>query len=185
MEASSGWVNGQDIAWVNSRKNPPSMTMEDLRAEVWEAWETLAHYEASINNEADSVLYLPNGEAHPTYGDLIDRMPKERVSEIVLGQARQAVETTVTEKVNEHCFLAPLSEESNEGQRSKWSWGFRDLRGEMYLQMLWVMERGVNAGKYCKRCNEPVPMTGPKGNKSPARKEFCCNNCRVAYGRGR
>ena len=107
------------------------------------------------------------------------------MSEIVLGRAGRAAEAKVTEKVNEHCLLAPLSGDFTEGQRSKWAWGFRDLRGAMYLQMLWVMERGVNVGKYCKWCNGPVLMTGPKGRKSPPGEEFCSDACRVAYSRGR
>lgn len=184
-ELEKNWQVGSEVGWYKSGKNPPSMTLEDLRAEAWTAWDALAHYEAYINNAVGLVLYRPSGEAHPQYMHLIDRLPEQRVSEIVLGQAKQTAESAVTEKVNEYCFLTSLPEEYSEGPQSKWAWGFHDLRGAMYLQMLWVMERGVPVGKYCKLCNKSIRMTGPKGNKSPKRKEFCNNACRVAYSRAR
>lgn len=179
------WSVGSETGWFNSRRSPPSVTLEDLRTEIWEAWDILAHYEAHINSAADRVLFLPDGEAHPRYKDILDRLQIEKVSGIVLERARDVVESAVTSKVNEHCFLVPLANEFNERLQSRWAWGFHDLRGAMYLQMLWVMESGIKVGRTCKKCHTELRMTGPKGNKSPARKEFCGDACRVAYNRGK
>jgi len=184
VEGEPRWQPLVTHLWQQSREDPPSMAIEELQAEAYLAWDTLAHYEAYVNYEPERALYLSNGDLNPRYDAFVKRMSKERALEIIRDGARRLAETTVTDKVNEHCFLTPLGKEFHEGPESKWAWGFQDLRGAMYLQMKWVMERGVTVGR-CKWCNEAFPRRGPQGHKSPRTKRFCNDACRMAYTRAR
>jgi hypothetical protein len=184
IEGEPSWQPLVSQLWQQSREDPPSMTIEELQAEAYLAWDTLAHYEAYVNHEQERALYLPNGDLNPRYDAFVKRTSKERALKIIRDGARRSAEATVTDKVNEHCFLTPLGKEFHEGPESRWAWGFQDLRGAMYLQMKWVMERGVTVGR-CKWCNEAFPRRGPQGHKSPRTKRFCNDACRMAYTRAR
>lgn len=185
------WMPASLVTWEKTRENPPSMTIEELREEIHRAWDTLAHYEAVVNREPQRALRLPDGTPNPTYarpmeGSELDRNEsrEEIVFPSVMNRGRGYVESRVTQKVNEHCFIRPLDEEHREEHKSKWAWNFSDLRGAMYLQMMWVMERGATIRR-CKWCPRTLPGTGPGGRKSPARKTFCGPACRMAYNRAR
>lgn len=142
-------------SWGQRGARPPSMSVEQLRQMSHLAWDTLAHYEALVGQEPRSALYLPNGDVNPTYKQMMEQhhRPKsdleERCLYFIKERAQVYVEARVTKNINDYCLLKPLEEGYRGGLESKWAWDFRDLRGAMYLQLMWLMERGVKVGR-CK-----------------------------------
>lgn len=165
--------------------NRPSMTIKELQEDAGVAWDTLAHYEAYVNREPERVLHLPDGSLHPEYELAVKSRSMDFVRWIIMAGALHIAEGAVTHMVNTHCSFKPSNKEDRQGQgSSRWAWDFHDLRGAMYLQMMWVMERGVTIGR-CKWCNNTLSEKGPKGNKSGKKKMFCNNAHRMAYNRAR
>lgn len=184
------WIPVLTGYWEESRESPPSIAIEELRAEAHQAWDTLSHYEASINQQPQMALYLPNGDMNPTYSTYIDQHmwsrsdSESRTLDSIMGTARSRAEDRVTEKVNEHCYLRPLDKKYKDMSKSSWARSFRNLWGAMYLQMMWVMQRGAGVGR-CRKCAKAFARKGPRGRKSPNRKMFCGDACRMAYNRAR
>jgi hypothetical protein len=114
--------------------------------------------------------------------------------------ALEEVEVIVGVHLEDECYLRPyrrVNRQNGMTLRFEQGYGFRSLRGAMYLQMMWLMEVGhpprckgpgcnriIRIGKYAPGARELAEESRHKGGrprryKTRKDKEYCSDNCRV------
>lgn len=179
--------------------NPLAIELEELLREAAIAWDTLAHYEAHLNRNTVRLLNPPEAHGNPLDASPLSLCWPERDEDlepylIAEGEAKNIAADHVTWEVAHHCSFGRLMEgEGGTGARepnARFAWDFHSLLGAMYLQMMWVLERGIRIGR-CKWCDKLIPDRHPvkgkgegsRGRKVNSNKVFCNNTHRVNYNR--
>jgi hypothetical protein len=89
--------------------------------------------------------------------------------------------------VRDECFpvLRPIERPSDPSKVSA-GWGFKSLRGAMYLQMYWLMAAGGDVTR-CEYCSRIISLARPhpEGRKRRRDKRFCDDACRQAHHRSK
>ncbi len=170
-------------------RNSPSMSLEEIREEVEEAWETLAYYEAHASRDADRLPPLHG--SHAGFPQVFSTRPKTK-RWMLEGGAKAIAAERVADEVADRCHLLPLGEEGGGAKgrdpHATFAWAFDDLIGAMHLQMMWTMEKGVRIGR-CKYCAKLLPARHVAkdgktvGRKTRDDKTLCGDGCRMAYKR--
>lgn len=180
------WVGRYGLVVQEGAESAPSIGLEELHAHAYRAWDTLVHYEALIRDDPARALYAPGGALNQVYDEnrsteVLPGSDRQKLA-LVSERARQHAQRRVSGEVNERCYLRALDHDNDEQAASEWTWGFYDLLGAMYLQMMVLMERAMRVGR-CKQCGTAFSEKKSRDEHSPRRRVFCTNACRMAYKR--
>lgn len=173
----------------------PNESLGAFDAEVDRAAGVLALYEAALNEDYEAAEDLvlneyPQISAELWSLDIKEDATSARISEMVevhsggdyLVYALEAASWIVEEIVRESCYQTLRPEGRRNPSELSGGWGFRNLRGAMYLQMYWLMEAGGNVA-LCRYCARIVSLSAPSPGKRkpPQHKQFCDSACRQRY----
>ena len=194
-----GLAGDHHWGWTGENIRERYETLEGFDAEVERAAGVLAFYEAALNRDEEAAEHYASDQYFAISAELynagLDRVQKPSfVQEMVeahgggdyLAYALNAATWIVESTVREACYPTLRSEESRDPSEVKGSWGFKNLRGAMYLQMYWLMAAGGNV-KRCKYCggvmalSRSLPDTGKPGRKPRQDRKFCDDACRQRY----
>jgi hypothetical protein len=170
----------------------PKENLEAFDTEVIRATGVLALYEAALNEDYEAAKHLvlneyPHISAELWGLDIEEVGITASISEMVevhsggdyLAYALEAASWIVEETVRGSCFPSLRPEGGRNPYELRGGWGFRNLRGAMYLQMYWLMEMGGNVVP-CRWCGAIVSLSPPSPGtrKPPQHKQFCDDACR-------
>ena len=191
-----GLAGGYQWGWTGENNaHQRYESLEAFDAEVDRAAGVLALYEAALNRDSDAVEYFVF-EKHPLisaelYGSspgqywnssLISEMVETHGGGDYLTYSLEAATWIVEMTVRESCYPTLRAEGSRNPSDVTGGWGFKNLRGAMYLQMYWLMAAGGNIAR-CKNCGGVIALSRslPEGRKPRQDKTFCGDACRQRY----
>ncbi len=170
-------------------------SLADFDAEVERAAGVLALYEAALNRDEEAVRYYAfqkypqisaevGGARHDVAWD------SSSVDEAIelwgdgdrLAYALEVASFAVESTVRESCYPTLGAERSRDPADVTGGWGFRNLRGAMYLQMYWLMSAGGNA-KRCMYCGGVISLAplSPGRRKPRQDRKYCDDACRQRH----
>jgi hypothetical protein len=177
-------------AWWADPRGGMGDTVWKFAEEAWIAHETLELYQAAVapdGPDVDTILeFLPD----PHYEEVFPRNPRAARE-----RALDEVVTVVESQLVNSCY--PVVH--GQGVKRSQGWGFKNLLGAMWLQMMWqVTSRNV---RQCRRpgCLNLISFTPPGPLEIPATKQsrvepykrgpyntrrdklFCSSRCRKAH----
>lgn len=187
-----------DYHWGWTGENRAHQAYEPLEgfdAELSRAAGVLALYEAALNRDYEAAKYYAC-EKYPQISaelwaagvrrnwddSLVREMVQVHSGGDYLAYALRAASWIVELTVRESCYLTLRAEESSDPSDVSGGWGFKNLRGAMYLQMYWFMAAGGNATR-CKYCGSVIYLSSsrPGARKTRQDKKFCDDACRQRY----
>lgn len=174
-------------------------SLESFNAEVDRAAGVLALYEAALNRDHEAAVYFASDKYSQISAELWDSGIRQNwdstlVQEMVqahaggdyLAYALEAASWIVESTVRGSCYPTLRAEQgdnpSNIPSDVQGGWGFKNLRGAMYLQMYWLMAAGGNIAR-CQYCGGVIDLSsGGEGNRKTRQdKKFCDAACRQRY----
>jgi hypothetical protein len=184
----SGWTG-------ENRAHRGYETLEAFDAELHRAAGVLALYEAVLNRDYEAAEHYAS-EKYPEISaelraigirrkwnpSLIQEMVQTHGGGDYLAYALQAASWIVEATIRESCYPTLRSEKSTNPSNVTGSWGFKNLRGAMYLQMYWLMAAGGNV-RHCKYCGGVMALSPSlPGTRKPRQdKQFCDDACRQRH----
>lgn len=187
-----------DYHWGWTGENSAHRTYEDLAAfdaEVERAAGVLALYEAALNRDREAAEHYAferypqisaelGGVRHDVAWDPASAadMVESFGNGDYLAYALEAAAFLVESTVRESCFPTLRAELSSRPTEMVGGWGFKNLRGAMYLQMYWLMSSGGNFAR-CQYCGGVISLssTSPGARKPRGDRKFCDDNCRQKH----
>jgi hypothetical protein len=170
-------------------------TLEAFNAELSRAAGVLALYEAALNRDYEAAEHYAReeypqisaelwaaGVRHNWDDSLVQEMVHVHSGGDYLTYALEATSWIVELTVREACYPTLRAEESSNPSDVSGSWGFKNLRGALYLQMYWLMAAGGNTTR-CKHCGSVIYLSSslPGARKTRQDKKFCDDACRQRY----
>ena len=165
-------------------------TVRRFAFEVATAHETLRLYEAATDRRGVNVDVIWGFLAPPPDGEETSRSARRRALEVVAH--------VVEAQVRKCCY--PTLRQKNDGIVS--GWGFKNLLGAMWLQMMWLVT--ADSGRRCQRpeCNKVITIKKPRKEEglkyrqwerglrpnhyvTRKDKKYCSNSCRTLASRAR
>jgi hypothetical protein len=187
-----------DYHWGWAGENKACQTYEHLDAfdaELDRAAGILSLYEAVLNRDEEAARYYAV-EKYPQISEELygascgQQWDASLVEEMVgtwgegdhLVYALEAVTFIVESTVRGSCYPTLRSEGSRDPSSVSGSWGFKNLRGAMYLQMYWLMASGGNVRR-CRYCGAIIALSRslPEGRKPRQDRKYCNDACRQRY----
>jgi hypothetical protein len=191
-----------DYHWGWTGENNAHQAYESLGAfdaEVERAAGVLSLYEAALNRDEEAAEYYTFEKysqiSAEVYGANLGRgwdqsLVRETVETWAKGDclvyALEATTFVVESTVRQSCYPTLRSEGNRHPSDVIGSWGFKNLRGAMYLQMYWLMAAGGNVAR-CKWCGGVIPLSSNSPGETKSRrkprqdKKFCDHVCRQRH----
>jgi hypothetical protein len=187
-----------DHHWGWAGENKARRAYESLGAfdaEVNRAAGVLALYEAALNRDREAAEYYAcekypqisaelwaSGVEQELDPSFLQEMVQTHTDGDYLAYALEAASWIVESTVRELCYPTLWPEGSSNPSDVSGGWGFRNLRGAMYLQMYWLMAAGGNSAR-CKQCGGMIYLSSPlPGARKPRQdKKFCDDACRQRH----
>ena len=184
--------------WTGENKARKTVeTLEAFEAEVTRAAGVLALYEAALNkNYADAKSLVL--EEYPAISEelwslgglrtgqwdtsLISESVEMHSNSDYLAYALEAASWIVESTIRGSCYPILRPEGTRDPAKVASGWGFKNLRGAMYLQMYWLMAAGSNVTR-CGYCGRIISLASPLpgARKTRQDKKFCDNACRQRH----
>jgi hypothetical protein len=168
-------------------------TLTAFDAEVERAAGVLALYDAALNRDGEAAEHYVR-EKYPQVSAELDpgfRLGEDWDSSVIgelvnlygkgdyLAYALEAAAFVVESTVRGSCYPILRSEGSRDPADVSGGWGFKNLRGAMYLQLYWLMAAGGNVVR-CKFCGGVISLasSAPGARKPRDDKKYCDDVCR-------
>lgn len=176
-----GWT-GENAA------NGQYESIDAFDAEVERAAGVLALYEAALNRDSEAAEYYAFVKYPQITAELdgvalgrdrdtlsVEEMVKTHGRGDYLIYALEASSWIVESTVRDSCYPTLRSEGSRDPSDVSGGWGFKNLRGAMYLQMYWLMTAGGNLTR-CRYCGGVISLSERRQDT-----KFCDPACRQRH----
>ncbi len=180
LEAMLDWVKNYGTLGGNTYyfDAPGNLPRESHRREC------LSDFEPAVNEAARCVGMYAAARA-PVTKATDAALQRYGVSGSTREQRREMALRTVGEIVGAHvrneCYPVLYPEHDNQDVEKtagfSLGWDFHSLRGAMYLELAWLMDRGITV-RYCKGPGCPFLIRYDRSRKD---KEFCSPNCKEKW----